>query len=578
MSQLIFDKYEIIRRLAVGGMGEIFLARQRGVAGFDRLVILKSLLPDLAEQEGFVDQFLDEARVAATLNHPNIVSIYEVGAWQGVYFIAMEYINGDSLSGLVPAAAKAGLSIPFPVTARIIHDAALGLDHAHHASDPDGRPLNIVHRDVTPQNIMVRTDGVTKVVDFGVARAANRVTRTATGMVKGKLPYMPPEQISGQQLDHRTDQWALGVVLWEMLTGQRLFRAENDALLINLILKHPIPPPSDLVEGVPRELEEVLVRMLDRDRAGRFRRLQEVADALRGYLDSVSSDSKQARVAEFVQGIAGDRIKERVTDLTPSRPENFLIPLQQAGAIGADTRGGATRPERRKPAAKANPWALMAGGAAAVIVIAGGVGFMLSQKQPAPPPPAPVVVAPPVPTPVEQPAPKPEPKPVEPAPEPPTVLQLDSDPSEAKVYSGERLVGQTPLRLSTLSPDTDYQLVVDKTGFEPSIVKVRLEKGATQELSVPLQKKKTRRPGPGPSQAAPVAAAAEDGFLTLKTTPWTKVSIAGTPYGSTPLFKVKLRPGTYSVVLVNEQEGINETRSVTIPAGEVAKLDLVLKK
>lgn len=168
---LIFGKYDIIRRLALGGMGEVFLSRQTGVA-VDRLVILKSLLPELAEQEGFVDQFLDEARVAATLNHPNIVGIYEVGLWNGQYFIAMEFIHGEDLSKLYRAAKKQKEKVPFEVSAKIIHDAALGLDHAHAAKAMDGTPLNIVHRDISPQNIMVRGDGVTKVVDFGIAKAS----------------------------------------------------------------------------------------------------------------------------------------------------------------------------------------------------------------------------------------------------------------------------------------------------------------------------------------------------------------------------------------------------------------------
>src|SRR5581483_11713456 len=211
----IFDKYEIQHRLAVGGMGEVFYAVQRGaVKGFERPVILKNLLPDLAQQEGFIEQFLDEARVAATLNHPNVVSIYEVGLWNGTYFIAMEYIGGRNLSQLIKASLKKNLPIPPAVVARIIHDAAVGLDHAHSAKDGQGRSLNIVHRDISPQNIMVREDGVTKVVDFGIARASNRASRTATGAVKGKLAYMAPEQVTSRNVTGLADQFALGVVLW----------------------------------------------------------------------------------------------------------------------------------------------------------------------------------------------------------------------------------------------------------------------------------------------------------------------------------------------------------------------------
>ncbi|SVE29784.1 uncharacterized protein METZ01_LOCUS482638, partial [marine metagenome] len=220
---LIFGKYRIIKRLAIGGMGEIFLARQSDTL-IDRYVILKSLLSDLAANQSFVEQFLGEARVAATLNHPHIVSIYEVGAWDGIYFIAMEYIDGPDLAKLLGAAVRARRLISPPLAAKIALDAATALEHATEARDADGNPLNIVHRDISPQNVMLRRDGVTKVVDFGIARAANLASRTLTGQVKGKLAYMPPEQLLGEKVDWRADQYALGVVLWELSTCERLIK------------------------------------------------------------------------------------------------------------------------------------------------------------------------------------------------------------------------------------------------------------------------------------------------------------------------------------------------------------------
>ena len=235
---LVFGKYEKIRRIAQGGMGEVFLARQTGV--LDRLAILKALRPDLAKEKEFVEQFLDEARVAATLNHPNIVAIYDVGDWNGVYYIAMEYIAGEDLSKLWYAAAKAGVGLPFQVSVRIVMEAGLGLDHAHRAKDVRGSPLNIVHRDISPQNIMVRADGVTKLVDFGIAKAANKSSRTQAGMVKGKLQYMSPEQVRGEQLDGRSDQFSLGIVIWEMCTGRRLFKADSEINTLQKILQNPI--------------------------------------------------------------------------------------------------------------------------------------------------------------------------------------------------------------------------------------------------------------------------------------------------------------------------------------------------
>ena len=325
---LVFGKYEKIRRIAQGGMGEVFLARQTGV--LDRLAILKSLRADLAQEREFVEQFLDEARVAATLNHPNIVSIYDVGEFNGTYYIAMEYVPGEDLSKLWYAAAKAGVGLPFQVSVRICLEAALALDHAHKAKDVHGSALCIVHRDVSPQNIMVRGDGVVKLVDFGIAKAANKSSRTQTGMVKGKLQYMSPEQVRGEPLDGRSDQFSLGVVLWEMCTGRRLFKADTEINTLQKILQSPIPKPAEHVPGFPPELESTILKMLQRDVEKRFRTVGDVAADLKGYLDRASLTSGETSVAGFVQQILGKELEDRVKDLTPMEPtEHGVLPPQK---------------------------------------------------------------------------------------------------------------------------------------------------------------------------------------------------------------------------------------------------------
>jgi serine/threonine protein kinase/tetratricopeptide (TPR) repeat protein len=344
---LVFGKYEKIRRIAQGGMGEVFLARQTGV--LDRLAILKQLRADLASEREFVDQFLDEARVAATLNHPNIVSIYDVGESNNTYYIAMEYVPGEDLSKLWYAAAKAGVGLPFQVSVRICYEAALGLDHAHKARDVRGSPLNIVHRDVSPQNIMVRGDGVVKLVDFGIAKAANKSSRTQTGMVKGKLQYMSPEQVRGEALDGRSDQFSLGVVLWEMCTGRRLFKADTEINTLQKILQAPIPKPSDHVPGFPPELETTILKMLQRDVEKRFRHLSEAANELKTYLDRAALSTGETTVAGFVQQILGKELDERVRDLTPMESTehaapNPLLPQNQAKQKAQAPAGTKTRP------------------------------------------------------------------------------------------------------------------------------------------------------------------------------------------------------------------------------------------
>jgi serine/threonine protein kinase len=326
-ASLIFGKYELIRRLALGGMGEVFLARQTGgVSGTERLVILKSLLPELAEQDGFVDQFLDEARVAAKLNHPNIVQMYEAGLWNGMYFIAMEYIRGDNLSRIQKVARARGVAPPIHLMVRIARDALLGLGHAHTAIDEmTGKPLQVVHRDVSPQNIMVRIDGVTKLVDFGIAKAANKLDRTKTGVLKGKLQFMSPEQVMGEDVDARTDQFAMGVVLWEMLTGTRLFQGDNEIQILRAVSQQPIPSPSSVVPGFPPDLEMVVMRMLERDRTRRYASCAEAAEELAAWLAQGSRRVSEADVAVFVKQIVGDSVDEATRNVSAS--ENFLLSL-----------------------------------------------------------------------------------------------------------------------------------------------------------------------------------------------------------------------------------------------------------
>ncbi|AFE09345.1 serine/threonine protein kinase [Corallococcus coralloides DSM 2259] len=318
-SSLIFGRYAVLRRVAVGGMGEIFLARQVGVSGFERPVILKSLLPDLLEHDGSVEMFLDEARVAAHLNHPNVVSLYEVGAWQGTFYIAMEYIEGENLARLAKAAARAGTPLPHRVCAQMIRDAALGLDHAHHARDSQGASLELVHRDISPQNIMVRLDGVTKVVDFGVAKATIRASRTRTGVLKGKLRYMSPEQVRNEPVSGTSDQFALGVVLWELCTRRPFIDTDNPAEAMRRIALAAVPRPSQFVEGLSPLLEQIILRMLHRAPGQRFARCADVARALQAYLDEMP-EAPEESVPAVVTRLVGDTVLARLRDAGSGEP------------------------------------------------------------------------------------------------------------------------------------------------------------------------------------------------------------------------------------------------------------------
>ncbi len=332
VGERVFGKYEVLRRLAVGGMGEIFLSRQVGVV--DRLVILKSLLPQLATDAQALASFLDEARILASISHPNVVALYEVGEWEDTQFIAMEFINGVDISALLKFCEDNKKRLPPLVSAHIVREAAMGLDAAHVATDATGVPLRVVHRDISPHNVMVRADGHTKVVDFGVAVAENRLQKTEAGLLKGKLGYMAPEQIKGAPVEPKADQFSLGVLLWEMLTQRRLFTGDNAAQVFMRILKEKVAAPSSLVADVPAELDIIVTRMTAQEPVDRFPRLGDAAMALRRVLEQYKSPDNIA--AQLIRHTVGADLAQRLKDLAirPASPPTVNAPASAPGMQG----------------------------------------------------------------------------------------------------------------------------------------------------------------------------------------------------------------------------------------------------
>ncbi|HVZ74790.1 MAG TPA: serine/threonine-protein kinase [Polyangia bacterium] len=275
-------RYQVIGRLATGGMAEVYLALSGELSGFRTLVVVKRILPHLASNHEFIRMFLDEARIAALLDHPNVVRIIEVGHDGDEYFLVMELVQGKPLSAIVRKAAKEGSPLTPALAAYIVAQAANGLGYAHNLVDADGRPLGVVHRDVSPQNILVSFEGAVKVIDFGIVRALGRVSQTNPGGLKGKIEYMSPEQASSEEVDRRADVFALGVVLWEALTGKHLFRRETELGTMRAIVDEPIPPASDVTPVAP-ELDAIVTRALAKKREDRFQSAQEMALALERY-------------------------------------------------------------------------------------------------------------------------------------------------------------------------------------------------------------------------------------------------------------------------------------------------------
>ena len=275
----MLDQYEIVAEIASGGMGTVYLARLARAGGFQRMVALKLLHRLLAEETHFVSMLLDEARLAARLHHPNAVGILDVKQSELGYYMVMDYVDGFSMDDVLDRSRSHVERMKLGV--RILIDASTGLDAAHRLTDDDGRPLQIVHRDVSPQNILVGRDGSGRITDFGVARAAERITASRPGTIKGKPCYMAPEQAECRELDARADLFALGIVLWETLTGQLLFESDAGTMSILLaVLQRPIQPPSMVCPEVPLALERVCMRALERDVTKRYQTGREFIDAL----------------------------------------------------------------------------------------------------------------------------------------------------------------------------------------------------------------------------------------------------------------------------------------------------------
>jgi len=548
-------KYKLVRLIASGGMAEVYLARQAGAAGFEKLVCLKRILPHLARDKQFVEMFLNEARLAARLDHPNIVSILDLGEANGNYFIAMEFIDGPSLRAAAKRSLERGERLPIPEIVKIVSMAAAGLHYAHELTDAGGKPLGLVHRDISPDNVLVHRNGAAKVVDFGIAKAANSSSSTRTGTLKGKVAYMPPEQLRGDPLDRRTDVFALGVVLYELLAGQRPWAGDSEVSLIGRIMTEVPPPLSTLRPDAPAGLVAVLDRALAKDREARYASCHDLQADLEALLVSLGQTIAQARISDFAKAYA---------DPIAAPDENTGAAMQ---ALEAEMNGtGAVRPVagRRAPGQPREPRTVVlppaardrrgvAYGVAAFLSVAavgGAGGYVLLMRRGEPPPdPVPierVVVVDTAPAPAaaekkeEPPQVQEKPKLAEPEPPPAAVV---ADPGPAKTTP------PTP-PLAPASPAAEPQAAVPP----PQAAAATAPKA---------------RPRKAPQQAVPAEApvVTAKGELVLLIRPWAKVEVDGRDVGVTPLNEpLLLAAGEHTVRLVNPDLGKDITRTVRITA------------
>jgi len=410
----VLGRYELLLPIASGGMAMVWAARLKGSRGFQKIVAVKTMLPKLSEDEQFEQMFLDEASLASQIRHPHVVEILDLGEQHGILFLVMEWIDGVPLNQLMKAARPKG-GIPIPVAVRIAIQACSGLQAAHELKDGDGKLVGLVHRDISPQNILVTYDGVSKVVDFGVAKAtALGGGATVAGQIKGKVAYMAPEQVRGGSIDRRVDLFAMGIVLYALTTGKHPFRRESEAAtMYNICAPQPVMPPRKVVPDYPIELEQVVIKALAKDPNKRYQTANELLKAL-DQLPQTQRASTDEDVGKFVVSLFGDKRAERhvamsealarAEEIAKSRDARQVMeapaPMRQSvhsqvsyvtrtgvstndlsgvptvtTATGALTGAGASSPRRKM---------VMGAAIAALVLLAGGLLAALKARSTAP--------------------------------------------------------------------------------------------------------------------------------------------------------------------------------------------------
>lgn len=304
------QRYRVVEKLESGGMAEVFRAESEGLQGFRKQVAIKRVLPHLSEKKKFIAMFLDEARLSAQLSHSNCVQVFDIGVGDNAFFIVMEYVDGANLKGIAESVKKQGKDFPVPAAAWVAHEICKGLSYAHELTDQNGMPMNLVHRDMSPPNVLVTKYGEVKIVDFGLAKASSQLEKSEPGIIKGKFSYLSPEAALGQEVDKRTDIFAVGIILWELLAGQRLFLGDTDFQTVKKVQVAQVPPISQINRKVPPELERIVNKALAKDMLARYGTSRELGQDLSRFMFSYGEPISSYDIATIVQGTM--REKQRV--------------------------------------------------------------------------------------------------------------------------------------------------------------------------------------------------------------------------------------------------------------------------
>ncbi len=361
-----FGQYILMEHIATGGMAEVYKARMMGMEGFQKTVAIKRILPHLTDNDEFVTMFIDEAKLAAQLNHNNIIHIYDLGKIDRSYYIAMEYIEGMDLRSILKLCRERGITVPVPIALHITALLASALDYAHRKRDFENRDLGLVHRDVSPQNVLISGEGDIKLCDFGIAKAASKASHTRAGALKGKLQYMSPEQAWGKDIDHRSDIFSLGLVAYEMLTGEKVFAGDSELTILEQVRNPKVDPPSSKNPDIPPEVDAIVMKALSPDREGRYQSARDLQRDLEKVMRKHGWRPSQADVARFLKELGSG---EQISGAVPIAEEGAAAPVEaQAGAGGAPPEEP-PQPPGEKPPAEPEPEPAAAEPAAAAPVV-----------------------------------------------------------------------------------------------------------------------------------------------------------------------------------------------------------------
>lgn len=551
--------YHILERIGSGGMAEVLLAHQQGLAGFDRLVVVKRILPHLADQPEFVRMFLDEARLMARLTHPNIAQVYDVGQLDGRYFIAMEYIRGVTLADLLDRALERSFTLPYEAGARVLAEICAALQYAYGCPGSDGRPLHVVHRDLSPQNVMISFDGAVKLMDFGIAKAADRADKTQTGVVKGKYAYMSPEQIQGLPLDQRSDIFSAGLLLFETTTGQRPYAAIGEYEITRSIVSGKLHSPRASLADYPAALDKVYRKATALRPEKRYPDARSMQDALEAYLTQVSAPSATLTLPRILNRLfpEGSDERRRIFGREQRQPSEVLsaqrLDLTRGGESAAafsvaGTGIALSRPPLGRIAALALTGAVaIAAAAAGIYVVVGGARA-----------PAEAVV-------------------------------VDAGGADVAGAPGPDAAGATSPGAAAVEPSRDTRAVESGGAAAdggsdvapPEAVAAAAPPGSSgatgstgaagSSASTGERRPTSRRSAPRAPRAAPSAKAAVAGVghVTITSTPWGEIHIDGKPYGETPLARVPLTSGMHTIRVRNPETAKTQQKRVQVKADQL---------